>query len=114
MLLYQPLSNLQVGFLSKYVGEQYMGNTGMKTSKLDDYLVHDLQLNYMWKPSFFAKSVTFSALVNNIFNKKYASNGFYFTYDDDYSNPGQISTVEGTGYYPQAGTNFLVGINILF
>lgn len=114
MLLYQPLSNLQIGFLSKYVGEQYMGNTGMSASKLDAYFVHDLQLNYVWEPSFFAKSVTFSALVNNIFNKKYASNGFYFTYDDDYTNPGQIHTVEGTGYYPQAGTNFLVGINILF
>lgn len=114
MFLYQPTSNLNIGFLSKYVGEQYMGNIGTKASKLEDYLVHDLQVNYMWKPNFFAKSITFSALVNNVLNKKYESNGFYFTYDDDYTNPGQIHTVEGAGYYPQAGINFLVGIDILF
>src|SRR5690625_6866351 len=50
----------------------------------------------------FAKSITFSGLVNNLFNKKYESNGYYYTFEDDYTNPGQISTVEGAGYYPQA------------
>ncbi len=114
MFLYQPISNLQLGFLSKYVGEQYMGNTQTKISKLDAYFVNDIQVHYQWKPNYFAKSITFSALINNVFNEKYASNGFYYTYDDDYSTPGIIETQEGTGYYPQAGTNFLLGINILF
>jgi iron complex outermembrane receptor protein len=38
------------------------------------------------------------SLVNNIFNEKYVSNGYYFTFDDDFSNPGTISTVEGAGF----------------
>lgn len=114
MLLYEPINNLNIGFLSKYVGKQYMSNMETVASKLDAYFVHDLQFSYKWEPGVFAKSITFSGLVNNIFNKKYESNGFYYTYEDDYSNPGQISTVEGTGYYPQAGINFLVGVNILF
>ena len=56
-----------------------------------------------------------SALVNNIFNLKYESNGFFYTYDeDDDSNPPAITTREGAGYYPQAGTNFLVGLTLKF
>lgn len=114
MFLYEPTSNLNIGFLSKYVGKQYMSNVETAASKLDAYFVHDLQLSYKWEPGVFAKSITFSGLVNNLFNKKYESNGFYFTYEDDYSNPGQVSTMEGAGYYPQAGINFLVGVTILF
>jgi iron complex outermembrane receptor protein len=56
----------------------------------------------------------FTALVNNIFNEKYVSNGYYFTYDDDFTNPGTISTVEGAGFYPQAGINFLTGVTLTF
>lgn len=114
MLLYKPLPNLNIGLLSKYVGEQYMGNTQSKTSKLEAYFVNDIQVHYEWKPKVLAKSITFSVLVNNIFNEKYSSNGFYYTYDDNYTTPGVITTQEGTGYYPQAGTNFLVGIDMLF
>lgn len=114
MLLFEPVSNFNIGFLSKYVGEQYMGNMETVASKLDAYFVQDLQLSYKWEPKTFAKSVTFSGLINNLFNKKYESNGFYYTFEDDYTNPGQITTEEGTGYYPQAGINFLVGIDILF
>jgi iron complex outermembrane receptor protein len=32
--------------------------------------------------------------------------GYYFTFDDDFSSPGTISTVEGA-FLPQAGINFL-------
>ena len=28
LLIFQPLENLQLSLLSKYVGEQYMGNLG--------------------------------------------------------------------------------------
>lgn len=111
---YNPLYNFNISLLSKYVGAQYMGNTQTKASKLEDYFVNDLQFYYIWEPKTFAKSITFSALINNIFNEKYSSNGFYYTYEDDYTNPGSIFTQEGTGYYPQAGTNFLLGISILF
>ena len=41
-----------------------------------------------------------------IFDKEYVSNGYYYTYDDDWSVPGQLTTIEGAGYYPQATRNF--------
>lgn len=113
-LIYQPISNLQLSFLSKYVGEQYMGNTDSEASKLESYFVNDLNVTYEIKPNTIFKTILLSALVNNIFGEKYVSNGYYYTYDDSWSDPNQITTIEGAGYYPQATTNFLLGATLKF
>ena len=113
-LIFQPNDSFQISFLSKYVGEQYMGNTDSEASKLDSYFVNDLNLTYEIKTKSIFKSIVLSGLVNNIFGEKYISNGYYYTYDDDFSNPGIITTIEGAGYYPQATTNFLIGATLKF
>ena len=112
--VFQPRDNFQISFLSKYVGEQYMGNTDSKISKLDGYFVNDLNITYEIKMNKVFKSILLSGLVNNIFGEKYVSNGYYFTFDDTWSNPDQITTIEGAGYYPQATTNFLIGATLKF
>ncbi|WP_336129680.1 TonB-dependent receptor [Mesoflavibacter sp. CH_XMU1422-2] len=111
---FMPTKNLQISFLSKYVGEQYMGNIDSENSKLDSYFVNDLNVNYQIKPNKLFKSIVFSGLVNNVFNKKYVSNGFYGTYDDTWSVPGQTTTLDYAGYYPQATINFLLGMTLKF
>lgn len=111
---FMPTKNLQISFLSKYVGEQYMGNIDSENSKLDSYFVNDLNVNYQIKPNKLFKSIIFSGLVNNVFNKKYVSNGFYGTYDDTWSVPGQTTTLDYSGYYPQATINFLLGMTLKF
>jgi iron complex outermembrane receptor protein len=113
-LVFMPTNNFQISFLSKYVGEQFMGNIDSNRSKLDAYFVNDLNINYEWKLNKGIQSIVFSGLVNNIFNLEYESNGYFYTYDDDWSNPGSTTTIEGTGYYPQAGINFLFGVNLKF
>jgi iron complex outermembrane receptor protein len=113
-LVFMPTNNFQISFLSKYVGEQFMGNIDSNQSKLDAYFVNDLNINYEWKLNKGIKSIVFSGLVNNIFNLEYESNGYFYTYDDDWSNPGSTTTIEGTGFYPQAGINFLLGVNLKF
>ena len=45
---------------------------------------------------------------------KYVTNVYFYTFDDDYSIPGTITTIEGAGYYPQAQFNFLAGISLIF
>ena len=45
-------------------------------------------------------------------DEEYESNGYFYTYDDDSS--GSPITYEGTGYYPQAGINFLFGLSLKF
>ncbi|MDN3491843.1 TonB-dependent receptor [Winogradskyella bathintestinalis] len=113
-IVFQPIENLQLTWLSKFVGEQFMSNTEADRSKLDSYFINDFNINYTLKTKSVFDSVVFTGLVNNIFNVKYITNGFYYTYDDDFSNPGTITTVEGAGFYPQATTNFLVGMTLNF
>ncbi|MDY0090491.1 MAG: TonB-dependent receptor [Flavobacteriaceae bacterium] len=114
ILTFKPAKNLQLSVLSKYVGEQYMSNLKLKSSKLDSYFVNDLSVSYEWKPNKIFESVTFSALVNNILNEKYISNGYFYSYDDDWSDPNSITTIDGAGYYPQATTNFMIGLTVRF
>ncbi|WP_456437538.1 TonB-dependent receptor [Psychroserpens sp.] len=113
-IVYQPIKNLQMSLLSKLVGEQYMSNTEANLSKLESFFVNDFNVSFTIEPKSIFDAVIFTGLVNNILNEKYVSNGYYFTYDDDFTNPGTISTVEGAGFYPQATTNFLLGATLKF
>jgi iron complex outermembrane receptor protein len=112
VVTFLPISNFQISFLSKFVGEQYMGNIDSEGSKLKSYFVNDLNVSYEIKPKSVFKAVVLSVLVNNIFDYNYVSNGYFYTFDDDYSNPPAITTIEGAGYYPQAGINFLAGLTL--
>ena len=110
-----PVERLQLSLLSKYVGEQYMGNTDNPESILESYFVNDFNINYEIKPNKLFKSIVLSGLVNNIFNKEYVSNGYFGSFDfDDNTSPTGITTGYFAGFYPQATTNFLVGATLKF
>jgi iron complex outermembrane receptor protein len=113
-IAYEPNSDLVLALLTKYVGKQYMGNIDAGSSVLEAYSQTDLNASYVVRPGSWLKRITFSALVNNIFDAKYVSNGYFFTFDDTFSNPGTTTTIEGAGYYPQAGLNFLAGVQLEF
>jgi iron complex outermembrane receptor protein len=99
-LVYMPVKNLQFALLSKYVSSQYMNNVDLEASKLDDYFTTDFHLQWKKENVLGLKQITITGILNNIFNEKYASNGYMW----------------GTTpfYFPQAGTNFLVGLNVTF
>ncbi|CAZ95396.1 TonB-dependent receptor [Zobellia galactanivorans] len=101
VLGYNPLYNLQLSLLNKYVGKQYMNNIHNEDSVLDWYSQTDFNIQYQIDVNTFVKSITLSGLVNNIFDSKFVSNGA------DYGG-GYIY------YYPQAGTNFLLGATVRF
>ncbi|MNS54460.1 Vitamin B12 transporter BtuB [compost metagenome] len=100
IIVYKPIERLYLSLLQKYVGEQYMNNIELPAAKLADYFVNDFNASYEIKPKTIFQSITITALVNNIFDKKYVSNGAMW---DVYPY-----------YYPQAGTNFLIGLNLKF
>lgn len=110
ILSYMPCEALNLSLFSKYVGEQYLSNTDTEASKLNAYFTTDFNITYEIKMKRVLKSIVLSGLVNNIFNEKYVSNGY--TYLDSWSTPGNSFEVQG--YYPQAGTNFLLGATINF
>ena len=103
-----------ISVLTKYVGDQYMGNIDSKLSKLSSYSTSDVNLTYQPNNFPFFENIKFTMLINNIFGLKYISNGYFYTFDDNYSLPGTIKTTEGVGYYPQAERNFLIGVNTRF
>ena len=109
-----PNENINLSILSKYVGPQYMGNTDAVNSKLDSYFINDFNIIYKINTNSIFKSIIFKGLVNNIFNVEYISNGYYYTYDDTWSVPGQVKTLDGSGYYPQATRNYLLGLTLIF
>ncbi len=113
-IAYEPSADFTLALLTKYVGKQYMGNIDAQSSVLEAYSQTDLNVSYEIRPASLLNRIVLSALVNNIFDAKYVSNGYFFTFDDTFSNPGTITTVEGAGYYPQAGINFLVGVQLEF
>ena len=117
MLVYQPIKNLQISFLSKYVGKQFMSNLNSNVSKLDvldSYFTSDLNFVYEIATKKVFDAIIISGIINNIFDTEYVDRGYYYTYDDTWSNPGSSTTIDGAGYYPQATRNFLVGVTLKF
>jgi iron complex outermembrane receptor protein len=100
IIVYKPLENLQISWLQKFVGEQYMNNIELPAAKLTNYFVNDLNIAYEIKPKSVFKSIVITGLVNNILDKKYVSNGYMW---DVYPY-----------YYPQAGINFFAGLTLKF
>jgi len=92
--------------MSKYVSKQYLDNTSDESKTIDGYFVQDLRLSYDLKTKF-ANKINFGLLVNNIFNKLYAANGYTYSYI-----VGQEITERYL--YPQAETNFLLSCKIRF
>ncbi len=109
-------------FNSKYVGEQFIDNTSSEERKIDDYLLCNLQIDYMFN-SFIFKNAKLSFLVNNLLNVEYVSNAWIYRYitnsfdpreSDDYTTLGSDGIYNMAGYFPQAKRNYLLGLSIDF
>jgi iron complex outermembrane receptor protein len=106
-IAYSLLKNAEIAFISKYVSKQYLDNTSTASRSLDAYFVNDVRLNYNF--SFKGvKNVGVGLLVNNVFSKKYQSDGA--TYPD--IEGGKV--VNYNYFFPQAPINFLVSLNVRF
>lgn len=103
-----------VSFVSKYVGEQYMGNIDAELSKLEGYMINDIQVRALLLQKENGPSLNLNLHLHNIFDTLISSNGYFYTYDDDYSVPNIVTTIEGVGYYPQAGRHFMTGLTLKF
>ncbi|RZK37975.1 MAG: TonB-dependent receptor [Pedobacter sp.] len=106
-LVYKPTKGFAVALQSKYVSKQYLDNTQNDSRTINGYWVNNARLGYDFK---FAgvKNVNIGLLVNNLLDKKYESNGYTYGY-----LLGGSRTTENF-YYPQAGTNFLLSLNVKF
>ena len=65
------------------------------------YFIQDFHCSYVIETKKIFKTIEFSLLANNVFNTKYISNGA------DYGGGYVV-------YFPQAGSNFMLGMNLRF
>jgi iron complex outermembrane receptor protein len=105
--LYHPISNVEIGLLTKYVGQQYLDNTSNTKRKIDAYFTNDIRLSYSIKPTFM-RAISISFLANNIFDVNYSSNGYTYGY------LGGGSETRQNYYYPQAGRNYMLMLALRF
>ncbi len=99
VLEFKPLAGFTMALQNKYVGEQYLSNTGLDRHILNDYFLTNIRMAYQI-PVKFVKNLEVEILMNNITNEKYAANGYVY-FGDPY-------------YYAQAGFNFLAGLSVDF
>jgi len=107
---FQHLSHDQViefGIMGKHVGRQYLDNTGNQGRSIADYTLCDVRLRYAIATKPF-KELAATLALNNIFNRRYESNGYTFSYQY-----GGVLTTENF-YFPQAGFNWLLGLSMKF
>ncbi|MEZ4827534.1 MAG: TonB-dependent receptor [Bacteroidia bacterium] len=106
-LAWNVWKELEVAWVSKYVGKQFLDNTSNEDRTLDPFWVNNLRIDFPFSPSW-AKEIRINLMVNNLLNAKYEPNGYTFSY-----KLGSETYTENY-YYPQAGVNYLAGFSIRF
>lgn len=107
VLDYNPSNVLSGSIIGKYVGKQFLDNTGNKASALDAYYTVDLRMSY--KLPLKKTQANLVLLLNNVTNSLFSSNGYTYKY---LLGTPELNTERML--YPQAGRNFLLALNFLF
>ncbi|HQW83960.1 MAG TPA: TonB-dependent receptor plug domain-containing protein [Ferruginibacter sp.] len=102
-----PVKNGEISLVSKYVGRQYLDNTSQRTRSLSPYYLQNIRLSYLIAHKIF-KETSLVLQLNNVFNKMYEPNGYSFSYIYN----GDLTTENY--YFPMAGFNFMLGVNLKF
>jgi iron complex outermembrane receptor protein len=106
-LTLKPIKNLEVSFLNKYVGKQFLDNTSNDQRAMHDYFVTDLRVNYTIHTKLI-KDISIMAIIYNLSNTRYETNGYNYSY---YSG----TVLYSQNYLaPAAPTHFMAGLNLKF
>ncbi len=111
----KPYRNIALTLSAKYVGKQYLDNTGREDFSVPSILTADLSAS--WALSFGGKTLTLSAYVNNLFNSLYYASGW--RWEAYYFEKGKPHDLEkawtgGVGVYPQAPAHFMFKASLAF
>jgi iron complex outermembrane receptor protein len=112
-LTFSLTKQVDIGWTAKYVGKQYIDNTQSNSRALDAYLINNLLVKAHFGTKLL-KKIDLIAQVNNLFNEKYSSNAWAYTYFMTDSETNVRSRNQMIGYYPQAGINYMAGLILSF
>ena len=65
---YEPIKNLNLLIVGKYVGKQYLDNTSNENRKIDPYFIANARIDYTIEDKFF-KEIIIGVAVNNFMSK---------------------------------------------
>lgn len=105
VLNFTPVKNTEFSLISKYVGKQYLDNTQNENRRLKAYYTQDARIIYSFNKGCLKKA-DIILLANNIFSKLHEPNGYTFSY----IYGGSLTTENY--YFPMAGRNFVIGMNL--
>lgn len=100
-----PVQNVELSLIAKYVGDQYLDNTQQESRKLDAFYVQDARIIYTVRKKWL-RELNIIGQVNNLFDTKYEPNGYTFSYISG------SKVVTENFYFPMAGRNFMIGVNV--
>ena len=104
-LQFFPFPNYEISLPGKYVSKEYLDNSQKEDRSLRSYYVQDLRMIYTLKPRPF-KAIDLIFQLNNVLDRKYEPNGYTYSYL--YGG----SLVTENFYFPMAGVNFMLAVNI--
>ena len=105
---------LQAVWHTNFVSRQYLDNTENIDRSLPCYSASDANVSYTWKPNKAIKECIFGLNFNNIFNRRYAANGWvYSSIVEDYGHPNENRYYQ-IGFIPMAGFTMMGNITLRF
>ena len=98
---------------NRWVGRQYLDNSGELSRSLDPYSYAELQATYQARKALSLGKGSFSPVFDlqiiNVFNTRYASNGYSWGY-----TYGSADVIQEVFVFPQAGRHFLLSMRLNF
>ena len=105
---------LQAVWHTNFVSRQYLDNTENADRSLPCYSASDANVSYTWKPNKGIKECIFGLNLNNIFNRRYAANGWvYSSIVEDSGHPNDNRYYQ-IGFIPMAGFTMMGNVTLRF
>ena len=99
---------------TNFVSRQYLDNTENTDRSLPCYSASDANISYTWKPNKAIKECVFGLNFNNIFNRRYAANGWvYSSIIEEYGHPNENRYYQ-IGFIPMAGFTMMGNVTLRF
>ena len=104
----------QLTWHTNFVSRQYLDNTENDDRSLPCYSVSNAMLSYTLRPKKILKEAILGLNFNNIFNRRYAANGWvYSAICDSYGHPNDNRYYQ-IGFIPMAGFNIMGNVTLRF
>jgi iron complex outermembrane recepter protein len=113
---------LSAAWISKYISKQYIDNSQNENRSLPSYWVNDLGIRYQLKKTFF-EELSLNFMLRNFANAMYSNNAWVYRFrsptydprpDDPYTGLENGDYYHMIGLFPQAGINFMIGLDLKF